>query len=190
MTTFVPPTPMTWTLRLKAHKTTVFLHINQLTTFATIKQHLFAAIQDTTLSSTNGLRVTLPSSPSEIQLGRPVDINDPQSGFMLGEWERATDGDDGDTRGKGKAKARPRKDEDDELAGKENINQCPKGAGLKDNAVLAFRWPGDGTGWEEEEDEEMGDEEGSSWGVKIPSYEDQYGMENVGDVGGRRAVDE
>ena len=58
-------------------------------------------------------------------------------------------------KGKGKAKGRPRKDDDGEVASGANIKNCPKGAGLKDNAVLAFRWRGDETGWEDKDDDDM-----------------------------------
>ncbi|KAF2651132.1 hypothetical protein K491DRAFT_104409 [Lophiostoma macrostomum CBS 122681] len=84
-----------------------------------------------------------------------------------------------------------------------SIAQCPKGVNLKDGAVLAFRFPGDGTGWEdtsadidqdEDEDEDI-DELAPGhadktpkhmWGVRIASFEDGYGVENEGDVGGVR----
>ena len=55
----------------------------------------------------------------------------------------------------------------------EGAGDCPKGAGLKDGAVLAFRWEGDGA------------PEESSWGVQLAIYEDAYGVQNEGDVGGR-----
>jgi hypothetical protein len=77
----------------------------------------------------------------------------------------------------------------------EDIKQCPKGANLKDGAVLAFRFPSDGTGWEERDEDEDRDEldedtedgeKARMWGVKIASFEDGYGVENSGDVGGGR----
>lgn len=108
----------------------------------------------------------------------------------MGEWESATgfnDSEDVDmTNGKGKGKATVKK-------GAENTKECPKGAGLRDGAVLAFRWRGDGTVWldEEDEDEGLGGEdtgrrEPSMWGIKLASFEDAYGVENEGDVGGGR----
>ncbi|KAF2010545.1 hypothetical protein BU24DRAFT_399961 [Aaosphaeria arxii CBS 175.79] len=178
----VEPSPQTWTLRLKSYKTTVYLHVDPLSTFTSIKQALFDALAETSLVSTTGETITLPDSSSDIQLGKPVNTHDPRAGFLLGEWEYPDqDSDeemDGNGKGKGKAKGRAKKTAN----GAENLSSskhCPKGAGLRENAVLAFRWRGDGTGWEDEEDE------ASMWGVKIPSFEDGYGVENEGDVGGR-----
>ncbi|KAF2469011.1 uncharacterized protein BDR25DRAFT_50368 [Lindgomyces ingoldianus] len=194
--TFTPPTPSTWTLRLKNRKTTVLLHVNPLNTFTTIKTHLLAALRETTLKDPEtGDEVQLPSSPSEVQFARPVNINHPELGFVLGEWEQP--GGVGEMleeeeSGRKKGKGRPKKD--DELAGMVNVNDCPKGAGLRDGAVLAFRWKGDeekgnkteGKRKRKELDVDMEEGEADMWGVKLASYEDQYGVENTGDVGGGR----
>ncbi|KAH7406444.1 hypothetical protein DE146DRAFT_753013 [Phaeosphaeria sp. MPI-PUGE-AT-0046c] len=176
------PTPLTWTLRLKSRKTTVLLHVDPLHTFSTIKSHLHEALSETGLKDleTNE-SIALPDSPSDIQLGRPVDINDATQGFQLGEWELPVDDegeeDDGG-KGKGKAKAaRPAK------SGGTAGADCPKGANLKDGAVLAFRWAGDGI-WDGGEDADM--ESDNSWGVKLASFDDAYGVSNETDVGGGR----
>ncbi|KAF2186757.1 hypothetical protein K469DRAFT_572736 [Zopfia rhizophila CBS 207.26] len=177
------PSSKTWTLRLKHRKTTILLHVDPLHTFTHIKTTLYNALQETHLTDPDDLsEIPLPSSPSSIIFGRPVDINDPKKGFVLGEWERNNElkGDGG--KGKGKAK---RKDEGVGEFGVVNVNNCPKGAGLRDGAVLAFRWDEKGR-MEEDEDVEMGEREGDMWGVQIPSYEDAYGVENEGDVGGGR----
>jgi hypothetical protein len=178
------PSPQTWTLRLKSHKTTVLLHVEPLHTFSTIKAYLYDALQETELKDPEtGELIPLPPSPSDIQLGRPVDINDAHQGFQLGEWEY-TGGDEeeeeGSGKGKGKAKA----------GGKANgasVNDCPKGAGLRDGAVLAFRWAGDGS-WDGDDDDEMAEgragKEGDMWGVTFATFEDAYGVENETDVGG------
>jgi hypothetical protein len=164
------PTPSTWTLRLKSHRTTVLLHIDPLSTFATIKATLYAALSDTGLQATeHGPSIDLPDSASDIQLGRPLDPLDPGAGFALGEWEAQPDDDDvaieDEDKGKGKGKA---------AQGKTGSGRdCPKGAGLKDGAVLAFRWEG------------MEGTDGDEWGVQIASFEDAYGVTNEGDVGGR-----
>ncbi|EMD69419.1 hypothetical protein COCSADRAFT_195234 [Bipolaris sorokiniana ND90Pr] len=184
------PTPQTWTLRLKSHKTTVLLHIDPLHTFDTIKAALYDALQQTEFRHPDtGAAIPLPPSPSDIQLGRPVNINDAHEGFKLGEWEYNSIDDAEEVEGKGKGKAKA-------VApggkGAASAKQCPKGAGLKDGAVLAFRWVGDGN-WEGEEDEneEEGEgggrgREGDMWGVQLASFEDAYGVENEGDVGGGR----
>ena len=170
------PSPQTWTLRLKSHRTTVLLHIDPLHTFTAIKSQLYTALQETGFQATeHGPSIELPASPSDIQLGRPVDPLDPSQGFVLGEWETIDDedlelsesGDGG--KGKGKAPAKASK----KSVGTGNVKDCPKGAGLKDGVVLAFRWKGDGT------------KEEASWGVQIASFEDAYGVQNEGDVGGR-----
>lgn len=196
--TFTSPSPQSWTLRLKSRKTTVLLHVDPLHTFSTIKSQLYAALQDTGFKDSDGTETTsLPPSPSDIQLGVPVSKDDPRLGFQLGEWEYSSleEDDTEDVKGKGKAKAgRPKKPGD--AAGVGSVKDCPKGAGLRDGAVLAFRWRGDGNDWLDEEDEDL-DMEGDAtkggsgkkpnmWGVKLATFEDSYGVENETDLGGRR----
>ena len=166
------PTPQTWTLRFKSHRTTVLLHIDPLHTFSAIKASLYTVLRETGIQETeHGPSIDLPASPEDIQLGRPVDPLDPSQGFALGEWETpASDSEVAiEDEGKGKGKAVKGK----KSAGVDNVKDCPKGAGLKDGAVLAFRWEGDGT------------TDDASWGVQIASFEDAYGVQNEGDVGGR-----
>ncbi|EOA86688.1 hypothetical protein ACJQWK_09022 [Exserohilum turcicum] len=186
------PSPQTWTLRLKSHKTTVLLHVDPLHTFDTIKASLYSALEQTDLRHADtGAAIPLPASPSDIQFGRPVNINDANEGFKLGEWEYSgLDSADEDvvtsSKGKGKARASAKSTTDTH-----NVKACPKGAGLRDGAVLAFRWVGDGN-WEGEDEDEDGsnseggrlDRPGSMWGVKLASFEDAYGVENPADVGG------
>jgi len=183
------PSPQTWTLRLKALKTTVILHVDPLHTFDTIKTYLYDALQETDLKNPEtGESIPLPPSASDIQLGRPVNINDANEGFQLGEWEYSI-GEEEDEGGKGKGKAKASGSANGGAkAGTANVKQCPKGAGLKDGAVLAFRWPGDGN-WDGEDeldiDEGRPGKAGDMWGVKLASFEDAYGVENETDVGGR-----
>lgn len=184
--TSTTPGPMTWTLRLKSHKTTVLLHVNPLSTFSTIKSDLYAALEDTKFHFSTGESISLPSSPSEIQLARPRNVNNPSQGFALGEWEPSYGGaelsgeneEDITSRGKGKAPASKGKLQKDSEV---DVKDCPKGAGLRDNAVLAFRWVGEGM-WD-------GETEDAMWGVKIASFEDPYGETNEGDVGGGSELD-
>jgi hypothetical protein len=187
------PDPTSWTLRLKSQKTTVLLQTNPLHTFGTIKSRLYSVLQETSLKDQNGNRIPLPGSPEDIQLGKPANINDPRDGFVPGEWEaNGLQEDDEAPNPKGKGKGKPKDTE--ELATPSNIKNCPKGANLRDGSVLAFRWRGQGmeSAWEEEdvEDDEdlvmVGGEGKSLWGVKIASFEDGYGVENTGDVGGHR----
>lgn len=175
------PSPQTWTLRLKSRKTTVLLHVDPLHTFETIKSQLYEALQETELKDPETHEpIPLPETSSEIQLGRPVDHNDAQQGFQLGEWEYPVDEEE-DASGKGKAKAKASKSD----AGVANVKNCPKGAGLKDGAVLAFRWAGDGI-WDGGDDAEVDPEGPNMWGVQLASFEDAYGVNNETDVGGGR----
>jgi hypothetical protein len=91
---------------------------------------------------------------------------DPTSGWeLLEESDDATlqtNGPDG--KGKGKAKAKPNSSE-----------FTLKSVGIRDNLALAFRWRD-----KESMDFGLEDEE---WDVIIPTFEDIYGVENVGDVG-------
>jgi hypothetical protein len=181
------PSPQMWTLRLKSRKTTVLLHVDPLYTFSTIKSHLYEALKETGLKDpeTNET-IPLPESPSDIQFGRPVDINDGHQGFQIGEWELPVyESEDDGGKGKGKAKA-GKKSNSGATAGVSNVKDCPKGAGLKDGAVLAFRWAGDGI-WDGDEDMEQDLADGSNmWGVRLASFEDAYGVNNEADVGGAR----
>lgn len=182
------PSPQTWTLRLKSRKTTVILHVDPLQTFSSIKSQLYEALKETGLKDPeSGESIPLPDLPSDIQLGRPVDIHDAQQGFQLGEWETTTEeSEEHGGKGKGKAKAGTQSS-GGAAAGVSNVKECPKGAGLKDGAVLAFRWASDGIwdGSEDDVDQDIGD--GSNmWGVKLASFEDAYGVNNEADVGGGR----
>ncbi|KAF1930579.1 uncharacterized protein M421DRAFT_418878 [Didymella exigua CBS 183.55] len=164
------PTPSTWTLRLKSHRTTVLLHTDPLSTFSTIKAQLYTALAETGLqASEDGPAIPLPDSAADIQLGRPLDPLDPGAGFALAEWEDAELDEEvviEEEAGKGKGRARAK-------AKTGEGTDCPKAAGLKDGAVLAFRWEG------------MQGVDGDAWGVQIASFEDAYGVANEGDVGGR-----
>ncbi|KAL5119417.1 hypothetical protein ACEQ8H_002686 [Pleosporales sp. CAS-2024a] len=195
------PGPQTWTLRLKSRKTTVLLHVDPLQTFAGIKSDLYDA-----LKATGGLHdpetrdaIPLPESPLHIQLGRPVDVHDAQLGFRLGEWEElsaaaaaaaaAAESEDESGGGKGKGKAKAGKKLEGGTAGVVGkVKDCPKGAGLRDGAVLAFRWAGDGI-WDGHDDadrEQHGGAKPDMWGVRLASFEDAYGVNNESDVGGAR----
>ena len=185
------PNPQTWILRFKQNRTTILLHLDPLQSLALVKQQLLTAIQETHPDGTlNG--IPIPDLPSEIQLGRPRNINDLTAGFELIESnDTSTNGAlDGDVSGKGKGKAsavpavRPKKDARDP---KTQLKDCPQGAGLRDHGIVAFKFkPKDGdvvTSIEEDEDEGIqvakedmvGVEE--QWDVVVPSFEETYGEE-------------
>ncbi|KAF2027743.1 hypothetical protein EK21DRAFT_71296 [Setomelanomma holmii] len=177
------PSPQTWTLRLKARKVTVLLHIDSLQTFSSIKAQLLHALNETGIKDPKTNEpLSLPESPSAIQFGHPVDVHDPQQGFQLGEWEYPPNESEEDG-GKGKGKANQKSNGG--VSGVASVKDCPKGAGLKDGAVLAFRWVGDGI-WDGDEDADMQQDEANTWGVQLASFDDAYGVENTTDVGGGR----
>ena len=165
----VSPSSTTWTLRLKYHKTTVLLHADPLQSVQRLKHDLLNSLRAIKPSSTFLNGRSLPSSASQIQLAKPCDASDPTSGWeLIEESDDATlqaNGPDG--KGKGKAKAKPASSE-----------FTLRGVGVRDNFALAFRWQDRDEGFEDEE-----------WDVIIPTFEDMYGVENVGDVGEFRDVD-
>ncbi|KAK3063164.1 hypothetical protein LTS18_002549 [Coniosporium uncinatum] len=161
----IQPNSSTWTVRLKHHKTTIVLHIDPLQTLASLKEDLLLALQQTCTHQT--LRgKQLPSAAGAFAIAKPRDPLDVARG-----WERLP-------------------------AGKKADRESVKAAGLRDNAVLAFRWDEKGKkavmGGEEEGDGDEGlgldgdGREGEEWDVVLPSFEDQYGVENEGDLGMQR----
>ena len=138
---------MQWTLRFKQHKTTILLFVQQSQPFDSIKRDLLDAIKATNIKEINGN--ALPSDPEDIELGLPRDKNDASRGWVplkIPEAEGA------DVKGKGVKKGSV-------------LNESPLGAGLKDGAMLAFRF----TKGPAEDGMDLDDE----WDVIIPSYDDE-----------------
>ena len=107
--------------------------------------------------------MSIPSDASHITFGVPVDKNDFSKGWVKLEIPE-TEVDDGNS---GKKK----------VGGKKSIlNASPQGAGLRDGAVLAFRFLESGTS----EDDGGLDDDVGSWDVVIPNYEDEYGSQAEG----------
>lgn len=153
------PSGVTWTIRFKYNKTTVLLHADPLQTFDSLKEDLLLALKQT---NKDGLLhgKPLPDSTDQIILGKAVDVFDATKGFSRLDASEA-DGVDADTKKKGRVAK--------DTAGKETL----KGAGIKDNAVIAFKWGEDAVlidkdGMEVEEEQ---------WDVQVPTYEDAYGGE-------------
>lgn len=142
-------------MRLKKHKSTILLHVEPLQLLSTVKEDLLAILKDIAPNGFNG--TPLPNSASEIELAKPVDPLD----ISLG-WEPLAPSDeledpfniDEDEAPKGKGKSLE----------SENL----KAYGLKDNAVLAFRFKS---------------EKGKGWDVVQAVFIDEYGVENEGDMG-------
>lgn len=145
---------MQWTLRFKQHKTTILLLVQQSQSFDSIKRDLLNAIKATGIQDING--DALPLDPEGIEFGVPRDKNDPNKGWVA---LKIPEFDDGDTKGKGVKKGSV-------------LNESPLGAGLKDGAMLAFRFAKGA----EEDEMDMDDE----WDVIIPSYDDEAGSESQG----------
>lgn len=152
--TSTTPTPLTWTMRLKNHKTTVILHVDSLQSLSTLKKELLAVLNEISPSGLNGH--ALPSSTSDMLLAKPIDPLDMSFGWDALERSNQLDDpfniDEDAPKGKGKQLE------------SENL----KAYGIKDNAVLAFKFRGDGT---------------KGWDVVQATFEDEYGVANEGDMG-------
>ena len=149
---------MQWTLRFKQHKTTVLLFAQQSQSFDSIKRDLLDAIKARGIEDINGN--ALPSDPEDIEFGVPRDKYDISKGWVP---LKIPEVEDGDTKGKGKGKG-VKKDS--------VLNGSPLGAGLKDGAMLAFRF----TKGPAEDGMDVDDE----WDVIIPSYDDEVGSQGQG----------
>ena len=103
---------------------------------------------------------TLPTEPEDVVFGVPVEKNDLSKGWVrldIPETEVQVNGDSKKIGGK-----------------KSVLNSSPLGAGLKDGAMLAFRFKTEG----EMVDEDGLDVEDDEWDVLIPSYEEEYGSQS------------
>lgn len=147
---------MRWTLRFKQHKTTVLLFAQQSQSLDSIKRDLLDAIKARGIEDINGN--ALPSDPEDIEFGVPRDKYDISKGWVP---LKIPEVEDGDTKGKGKG---VKKDS--------VLNGSPLGAGLKDGAMLAFRF----TKGPAEDGMDVDDE----WDVIIPSYDDEVGSQGQG----------
>ncbi|KAF2095434.1 hypothetical protein NA57DRAFT_20002, partial [Rhizodiscina lignyota] len=186
-------TPATYIIRFKLHKTTVILHVDPLQTIASVKAELLNALRQTSKDGiVEGFQI--PEDDAEVALARPVDLNDMEKGWRrLRDEEAASGTATRSSKGKGKQKAGSKREPKGVDA------ECLKSLGIKDNAVLAFRF---GDAAEEdtntkkrkadeldakdtlEVDEEESDQsKAEEWDVILPSWDDMYGVENVGDVG-------
>lgn len=145
-----------WTLRLKRKTNTVLLFVDPAQSLSSVKAALFEALEANT--SPLARAEPLPSSPEDIELGRPIDPSDLSVGFEHMEPSSIDELADEPRSAKGKGKA----------ARSVEAGQSLKSLGLRDSSVLAYRWKRD------DGDETLGDDE---WEVSIPVFEDIYGME-------------
>ena len=128
--------------------------VQQSQPFNSIKRDLLDAIHATGIKEISGN--SLPSDPEDIEFGVPRDRNDPSKGWVALKIPEVKEG---DTKGKGVKKG-------------SILNESPLGAGLKDGAMLAFKFTKGA-----EEDGMDGDDE---WDVVIPSYDDEAGSQSQG----------
>lgn len=184
------PTPDVWTIKFKNARTTVVLYVYQLQTLSRIKVELLHALKTANPSGQlNG--ATLPDSPDDIEFAKPRDPSNPgTSGWQSIEADAPVEDFDADLfgggdvtpKGKGKAKAKGK-------ANSAGHKDSPLGAGLKDNAIVAFRFKGqktvsrpvgdnvdEGLGLDLEE-EVAHDADG--WNVELPKFEDVYGLNDL-----------
>ncbi|PNS13913.1 hypothetical protein CAC42_1404 [Sphaceloma murrayae] len=143
-------TPQTWTLLFKYQTSTILLHAARDQTFTSLKSDLLSALRATSRDD-HFAGLPIPSDPSEVHLGKPLDAADLSKGWETvepteedEEMEEAMEQLDG-ARGKGKGRA----------AKKSSGLDCPAGAGLRDGSVLAFRFGMD-----------------SEWEVQVPTFDD------------------
>lgn len=176
--------PTNWTLRLKRHRTTLLLHVDPLQKLSSIKTELLRALQQTCPDNTLN-NSPLPTSPDQILLAKPVDINDLSQGWENLDKRSASGDMFEEAKSKGKAKAKAA----------DKLTDCPQGAGLRDGGVVAFRFAS-AEDWVDvkakkegadeleldEGDELVGGREREVWDVVVPSYEETYGMEEGGEA--------
>ncbi|KIW09479.1 uncharacterized protein PV09_00358 [Verruconis gallopava] len=148
------PHPQSWTIRLKHHRTTVLLHVEPLLLLSTLKEELLAVLKEVSPNGFNGHQ--LPSSASEISFAKPVDPLDISQGWEPLEF--SDDPEDPFNIDNEESKRKTKKLESESL----------KAYGIKDNAVLAFRFKS---------------EKGTSWDVEQAVHMDEFGVENEGDMG-------
>ncbi|MCJ1464951.1 hypothetical protein MMC07_003566 [Pseudocyphellaria aurata] len=142
-------TSQDWTLRFKQHKTTVLLLVSPNQSIGSIKSELLEALKATGIHDINGC--VLPAKADDIIFGIPVDNNKPNQGWVVLEIPEI----DGHKDPGGKVKG---------VRKSSVLNASPLGAGLKDGAMVAFKF--------REEDVDSDD-----WDVMIPSYDDEYGSQ-------------
>lgn len=140
-----------WTLRFKHHKTTTLLHVDPLQSMISVKAELLRSLKDTHPNGQLSSGVAIPDTPSDIVLGKAKDVHD----LTNGGWERVYTNDASLNEAK-KKKVLP--------------DDCPKGVGLKDGSVLAYKFKSEEL---DMEDEGLGlDDEDEKWDVVIASYDE------------------
>jgi hypothetical protein len=158
-------------MRLKHSKLTVFLFADPSKPLTDLKEALFSALEELRTSGTLE-DITVPSSPSDIELGKPIDQFDAEQGWELIGALPAEDEDEDDSK-KRSSKEKGRTSES-------NITLRDSGAV---EGVLAFRFKQQSSDDDDNTmaNESLGDDPG--WDVEIAKFEDLYGVENEADLG-------
>ncbi|KAJ9230728.1 hypothetical protein DTO271D3_6153 [Paecilomyces variotii] len=149
------PSPLSWTLLFRKHKTTVLLMLPPNETITSAKTELLKALNSRGLKEINGDPV--PEDPSEIEFGVPVDKNELEKG-----WTRL------DVEVPGLAESGTKKK-------KRNGGEVTlQGADIKDGQSIAFRFrkPSTEDAGKDQLDLDL-ELEDPSWDVIVPSLDDE-----------------
>ena len=200
-----------WTLRLKRGRRTVLVFADPAAPLLRVKESLLAALRAVPPRDDGGeddggaAPEPLPASAADVELARPVDVFDATAGFeMVGAPAPAAGGDVAAESGEGDAASDDEEENEDGGEEGKRGEQEEGGAGraaraavmgrrasagqateddksltslgIKENAVLVYRFRGGEAG-----KERRGKDPG--WSIEVPSFEDPYGVENVGDLG-------
>jgi len=172
------PSPQTYTLRLKSHRTTLLLHTDPLQTLLSLKREILRALFQTHPEGhLNGAQI--PKNAEDILLAKPVDAHDLSAGWVSLETSGTGDlfEDDVSSKGKGKAAVNGTKKKG---PGRDGTVQA---AGLRDGGVVAFKFRSTEAAARMEDDE---DDEGiaelgvvgvreEKWDVVVPNLDETYG---------------
>lgn len=186
------PSPRSWILHFKHHRSTILLHVDPLQKLSSVRTELLAALYATQPSGLfNGHRI--PDGEGEVILARPRDQNDLSAGWeKIGEDEDDELVPEEDKKGKGKAVVGSASAKG--KASKDKITDCPQGVGLRDGGIVAFRFRSEAEGARKEEDEGIdvdeedekldgetlvGEPEKEVWDVVVPTMEETYGEEGA-----------
>jgi hypothetical protein len=181
----IQPSSRTTILRFKHHRSTILLHVDPLHSFASIKKELLLAITETNPSgSFNGHPI--PQNSDEILLAKPVNPNDLDAGWTLID---SVDGEDAS--GKGKAKASTTSTFKAGGKAQSQLKDCPQGHGMRDMAVVAFKFKSESESRQAVVGDDDGDEaievadedKREEWDVVVPTMEETYGDQVEEDVG-------
>ncbi|KAL1994510.1 hypothetical protein VTN49DRAFT_1980 [Thermomyces lanuginosus] len=151
------PDPLSWTLRFKKHKTTVLLMLPAEESIDSTKEKLLHALKARDTKEINGDPV--PDDPSDIELGVPIDPNEPNKGWTLLEPDDHTEEANGGTK---KSTARS----------KAAMKPTLQSVNIRNNQAIAFRFR-----QRRDEQDDLDDLERQiddpGWDVVLPSLDDE-----------------